>query len=66
MVDHDEDDRQAVGRWEGTIVQMKVPVIEIRWNGLTDKNSDKLYALNNSYKIVIMMNFSEHRKKIEF
>ena len=43
-VDHDPEDRQADGRWEGTIVQMKVFVREIRWKGLTDKNSDKLYA----------------------
>ena len=42
-VDHD-DDRQADGRWEGTIIQMKVPVREIKWKGLYDKNSDKLYA----------------------
>ena len=28
----------------GTIVQKKVPVNDIRWIGLTDKNSDKLYA----------------------
>ena len=39
------DDRQADGRWEGTIiVQEKAPVREIRWAGLYDKNSDKLYA----------------------
>ena len=44
MVDHYDDDRQADGRWEGTIIQMRVPVREIKWKGLTDKNSDKLYA----------------------
>ena len=41
---HDDEDRQADGRWEGTIVQMKAPVREIKWKGLYDKNSDKLYA----------------------
>ena len=41
---HDPADRQADGRWEGTIIQKKVPVREIKWKGLTDKNSDKLYA----------------------
>ena len=44
MVDHDPEDRQADGRWEGAIVQEKRPVREIRWAGLYDKNSDKLYA----------------------
>ena len=44
MVDHDPADRQADGRWEGTIIQMRVPMREIKWKGLTDKNSDKLYA----------------------
>ena len=29
---------------EGTITQKKVPVREIKWEGLYDKNSDKLYA----------------------
>ena len=43
-VERDPDDRQADGRWEGTIVQMRVPVREIKWKGLCDKNSDKLYA----------------------
>ena len=28
---------------------------EIKWKGLTDKNSDKLYAQNNSYLRVSMM-----------
>ena len=28
----------------GNIVQKKTPVSEIRWAGLYDKNSDKLYA----------------------
>ena len=28
----------------GNIVQKKAPVTEIRWAGLYDKNSDKLYA----------------------
>ena len=41
---HVPENRQADGRWEGTIVQKKAPVSEIRWKGLTDKNSDKLYA----------------------
>ena len=41
---HNPADRQADGRWEGTIIQMKVPVREIRWAGLTDKNSGTLYA----------------------
>ena len=44
-MDHDPDDRQADGRWEGTVIQMRMPVREIRWKGLTDRNSDKLYAL---------------------
>ena len=43
-VTHDTADRQADGRWEGTIIQMKVSVREIRWAGLYDKNSDKLYV----------------------
>ena len=43
-VTHDPADRQADGRWKGTIVQKKAPVREIRWAGLYDKNSDKLYA----------------------
>ena len=43
-VTHDSIDRQADGRWEGTIIQKKAPVREIRWTGLYDKNSDKLYA----------------------
>ena len=34
------------GDEEPTIVQMKVPMHEIRWKGLWDKNSDKLYALD--------------------
>ena len=41
---HDPADRQADGRWEGTIIQKKAPVSEIRWAGLYDKNSDKLHA----------------------
>ena len=44
VVDHDPEDRQADRRWEGTIVQKKAPIREIKWKGLTDKNSDKLYA----------------------
>ena len=43
-MDHDDDDRQLDGRWEGTITQKKAPVREIRWIGLYDKNSYKLYA----------------------
>ena len=31
---------------EPTVVEMNVPMYEIRWKGLWDKNSDKLYALN--------------------
>ena len=30
---HDPADRQADGRWEGTVIQKKVPVREIRWKG---------------------------------
>ena len=41
---HDPADRQADGRWEGTIAHARKPMREIRWKGLTDKNSDKLYA----------------------
>ena len=54
-VTHDPADRQADGRWEGTIIQNKVPVREIRWAGLYGKNSDKLYAPNNFYLRVTMM-----------
>ena len=44
-VEHDPADRQADGRWEGTVIQMRdTRQREIRWAGLTDKNSDKLYA----------------------
>ena len=41
---HDPVDRQTDGRWDETITQEKVPVREIRWAGLYDKNSNKLYA----------------------
>ena len=41
---HNPVDRQADGRLEGTVIQMKVPVREIRWAGLYNKNSDRLYA----------------------
>ena len=44
MVDHDPEDRQADGRWEGTIIQKKVPVREIKWKGLYDKNNDVQYS----------------------
>ena len=44
LVTHDPADRQADRRWEGTIIQKKAPVRDIRWKGLYDKNSDKLYA----------------------
>ena len=54
-VTHAPADRQADGRWKGTIVQEKRPVREIRWKGLTDKNSDKLYALKQLYLRVIMI-----------
>ena len=43
-VTHDPEDRQAEEIWEGTIIQEKRPVNEIRWKGLTDKNGDKLYV----------------------
>ena len=43
-VTHDPADRQADGRWKGTIVQKKAPVREIKWTGLYDKNSDMQYA----------------------
>ena len=43
-VTHNPADRLPDGRWEGTIVQKKAPVREIRWAGLYDKNSDKLCA----------------------
>ena len=39
IVDDDEDE-------EPTIVEMNVPYRPIRWKGLWDKNSDKLYALD--------------------
>ena len=42
IVVHDPADRHADGRWEGTIVQKKVPVREIRWKGLNDQNSSYL------------------------
>ena len=40
----------------------------IRWAGLYDKNSDMQYAPRQLFpkKKAIMMNISEHRKKIEF
>ena len=41
---HVPENRQADGRWEESIIQKRVPVREIKWKGLTDKNSDKLYA----------------------
>ena len=45
VVEHDPADRQADGRWMGTLAQEKVPVrYGIRWKRLYDKNSDKLYA----------------------
>ena len=40
---HDPADRQEMGDG-GNIIQKKAPVREIRWSGLYDKNSDKLYA----------------------
>ena len=43
-VTHDPADRQTDGRCEGPIIQIKAPLREIRWKGLYDKNSDKLYA----------------------
>ena len=41
---HDPADRQAEGRWRGTIVYVRKPVRDIRWKGLYDKNSDIQYA----------------------
>ena len=41
---HNPEDKQADGRWKGTIIQKKVPVREIRWVGFYDKNGDKLYV----------------------
>ena len=41
---HLPENRQADGRWKGTFVYVRKPVGEIKWKGLTDKNSDKLYA----------------------
>ena len=43
-VTHDPEDKQADGRWEGTIVQEKKPISKIRWVGLYDKNIDKQYT----------------------
>ena len=41
---HVPENKRAEGRWRGTIIQMNLPVREIRWKGLTDKNSGNLYA----------------------
>ena len=54
-VTHDLADREADGDWWGTIVQKKAPVSEIRWKGLYERNSDKLYAPKHSYLRVTMM-----------
>ena len=61
-VRHDPVDRQADGRWKGTIIQKKAPVREIRWAGLYDKNSDKLFAPDNSCQKAII---DEHFKADE-
>ena len=37
-VERQDDDREADGRWVGSLIQ------ETRWGGLCDKNSDKLFA----------------------
>ena len=52
---HVPENRQPDGRWEGTILQKKAPVREIRWAGLYDKNSDKMYASKQLYLRVTMM-----------
>ena len=41
---HVPENRQPDGRWKGTLVYVRKPMREIIWKGLTDKNSDKLYA----------------------
>ena len=41
---HVPENRQLDRRWKGTFVYARKPMREIKWKGLTDKNSDKLYA----------------------
>ena len=64
-VEHDPADRQPDGRWEGTIVQMRVPVRLIRWEGFTDRNNGKLYATNSTYQKAITNGNTEQIKKAE-
>ena len=53
-IEHNPADGQADGRWKGTITQMKAPVREVRWVGVYDKNSGKLYAPKQLYLRVTM------------
>ena len=73
-IEHDPADRQADGRWKGTIVQMKVPVKEIKWEGLTDKNSDMQYAqrqllsqsdYDTGHKEIFERRVSKYRKLLD-
>ena len=51
---HDPADRQADRRWEGTIVQEKTPVREIRWQDFMTRIVTSCMHLNNSYLRVAM------------
>ena len=65
IVVHDPADIQADGRWEGTIVQMRLPVRDRRWAGLYDKNSDKCMHLNSSYlRVTMMQNTRKHLRGV--
>ena len=41
---HVPGNRRVDGRWKGIFVYARKPMREIKWKGLYDKNSDKLYA----------------------
>ena len=62
MVVHDPDDRQADGRWEGTIVQKKVPVREIKWAELYDRNSDVQYSSRQLMQVIMNGNIEQIKK----
>ena len=38
-----------IGHDTGAIVQMKVPMHEMKWNSLYDKNNDKLYVAKRTF-----------------
>ena len=47
----------------GDIVQKKVPVREIKWTGLYDKNSDKLYAPKTAHTKKSHLRHRKNKKK---